>query len=75
MGGGELGYHGDRVVGLSVFRSCEEFMEGVEDGDSHVAEAFGGAEACESRAVDGADVAGGFGGGVVGSGNCRVLLL
>ena len=40
-----------------------------------MAEAFGGAEAYEGRAVDGADVAGGFEGAVVGSGNCGVLLL
>ncbi len=58
-----MGYYGGRVVGLFVFRSCEEFMKGVDDGGSHVAEAFDGAEVCESRAVDGADVASGFGGG------------
>ncbi len=40
-----------------------------------MAEAFGGAEAYEGRAVGGADVAGGFEGAVVGSGNCGVLVL
>ncbi len=40
-----------------------------------MAEAFGGAEACKSWAVDGARVTGGFGGSVVGSGNGGMLLL
>ena len=70
-----MGYHGGRVVGLSVFRSYEELIEGVKDRDSHVAEAFGRAEAYEGRAVYGADVVGGFEGAIVGSGNCGVLLL
>jgi hypothetical protein len=40
-----------------------------------VAEAFGGANACESWVVDGARVANGFGEGVVSSRDGRVLLL
>ena len=38
-------------------------------------EAFGRAEASESRVVYGAGVAGGFGGSGVGSDDCRDLLL
>ena len=68
-------YHDVRVVGLLVFRCCEYLIEGVEDRDSHVAEAFGGAEASEGRAVDGACVSGGFGWGGGGSDDCRDLLL
>ena len=53
------------VVGLSVFGGCEKLVEGVDSGFSYVSEAFCRAEACKSRDVDGAWVAGRFGRGVV----------
>ena len=62
------------VVGLSVFSGCEKLVEGVDSGFSYVLEAFCRAEACESRAVYGAWVAGRFGRGVVCSGDGGNLL-
>jgi hypothetical protein len=56
-------------VGLFVFWGCEEFVEGVDNGSSEVAEAFCRVEACKGRAVDRALVAGGFRWSVVCSGN------
>ena len=62
-GGGEVGGHSCCVVRLAILRRCEEFAEGMEDGAAEVPEAFRRAEACECRAVDGAWIAGCFGGG------------
>ncbi len=73
-GGGEVYSHCIRVVRLSLFCGCEEFVEDVDDGSSEMAEAFCRAEACKGRNVDGAHVAGGFRGIVVCSGSSGGLL-
>ena len=57
-------YDGRGVARLPVFFYSEEFMQGVEGGSSHTAEAFGEGEAVEGGAEDGARISVKFGGWV-----------
>ena len=55
-------FDGRGVVRLAVLFCSEEFMQGVEGRNSHMAEVFGGGEAGEGGAEDGIGISGDLGG-------------